>query len=520
MNKTRFGSIMMVGLLLLSLSVLNVPLTTGQTATPGPLEEPMVTVRLFNRTVLAYPYSRAEVLGVFPRRSTVPVTAITEDGRWWQVPYPTGPGGYGYMRTRWTRPNAAANNVPRIWVVFATPEPGPGTPTPTPAPPRPTAVPCIYNSAFVADVTIPDNTVVPPAQAFHKVWRVMNTGTCTWGPGTVLVFIRGSEMNGQSGSPVPQALPGATVDIGLTLFAPSAPGRYTGVWRLMDPKSRLFGPELTVVIQVPSGAPPPPPPTPTATPLPARSVNFWADTYRVDPGQCTECPLDYHRRPGGIPGVRRPQLRRAPQRFAPGLSVDRREDLHAACDLAGWQPDEPEPHHQHQCPVSHGDASAADRDACAAYGHTQVTHSHAGAADRDACAAHGHTQAAHSHACAAHADTGSHHSVQRQQDDDQARRVRDDLVERAVRPERGILQRKQWHKERAWHGQYVHWQFRGMSHGPHDLQSEGGWAQWTGVQPEYHHHSSAANSHAGAHSAAPSTCGARTAHSTSTGGAV
>ena len=287
MNKTRFGSIVMVGLLLLSLLLLDVPLTTGQTATPGPQEEPMVTVRLFNRTVRAFPYSRAEVLGVFPRRSTVPVTAITEDGRWWQVPYPTGPGGYAYIRTRWTRPNEAANNVPRIRVVFETPGPEPETPTLTPAPPAPTAVPCTYNSAFVADVTIPDNTLLPPAQAFQKVWRVMNTGTCTWGPGTVLVFIRGSAMNGQSGSPVPQALPGATVDIGLTLFAPSAPGRYTGVWRIMDPNGRLFGPELTVVIQVPSGAPPPPPPTPTATPLPARSVNFWADTYRVDPGQCT-----------------------------------------------------------------------------------------------------------------------------------------------------------------------------------------------------------------------------------------
>src|SRR5512133_582347 len=36
------------------------------------------------------------------------------------------------------------------------------------------------NSVFVADVTIPDNTVVTPGQAFTKTWSLKNTGTCNW----------------------------------------------------------------------------------------------------------------------------------------------------------------------------------------------------------------------------------------------------------------------------------------------------------------------------------------------------
>jgi hypothetical protein len=45
---------------------------------------------------------------------------------------------------------------------------------PAAAAPRPAA--CVHRAAFVADVTVPDNTVQPRGAAVKKVWRLRNTG--------------------------------------------------------------------------------------------------------------------------------------------------------------------------------------------------------------------------------------------------------------------------------------------------------------------------------------------------------
>ena len=39
---------------------------------------------------------------------------------------------------------------------------------------------CLDRAAFVTDVTIPDNTVIPAGTTFIKTWRLKNVGTCTW----------------------------------------------------------------------------------------------------------------------------------------------------------------------------------------------------------------------------------------------------------------------------------------------------------------------------------------------------
>jgi len=59
------------------------------------------------------------------------------------------------------------------------------TPTieePTSEPTLPTATPedCTPDSEFVADLTIPDGTLIKPGDSFTKTWRIRNTGTCTW----------------------------------------------------------------------------------------------------------------------------------------------------------------------------------------------------------------------------------------------------------------------------------------------------------------------------------------------------
>jgi len=71
-------------------------------------------------------------------------------------------------------------------------------PTPLPVPTFPPVVPttapvaCYDNMSFVADLTIPDNSVLNPRQDFDKIWRLQNTGTCTWDSSYRIIFVQGS----------------------------------------------------------------------------------------------------------------------------------------------------------------------------------------------------------------------------------------------------------------------------------------------------------------------------------------
>jgi hypothetical protein len=94
---------------------------------------------------------------------------------------------------------------------------------------------------FVADVTIPDGTVLDPGESFTKTWRLKNAGTCSWTPSYAVVFSNGDSMSG----PATQALsatvnPGQTVDISVNLKAPSTPGDYTGYWKLRNAAGVTF----------------------------------------------------------------------------------------------------------------------------------------------------------------------------------------------------------------------------------------------------------------------------------------
>ena len=78
--------------------------------------------------------------------------------------------------------------MPVIEVVIPAPEP----PPPPPAPPQDDS--CTLDAAFVADVTVPDGTLFQATQAINKVWRMRNTGTCTWDTTSVLRFVGGFRM--------------------------------------------------------------------------------------------------------------------------------------------------------------------------------------------------------------------------------------------------------------------------------------------------------------------------------------
>lgn len=130
--------------------------------------------------------------------------------------------------------------------------PAPATQTPgegnTPAPtedaqdgPTPTAGIC-DRGAWVRDITYPDDSRVEPGEQFTKIWRIRNTGTCTWDPTYAVVFDRGEAMSSTPSFPLTATVaPGQEVDIAVTLTAPTVPGTYQGHWKLRNSAGVTFG---------------------------------------------------------------------------------------------------------------------------------------------------------------------------------------------------------------------------------------------------------------------------------------
>ncbi|TAH51162.1 MAG: hypothetical protein EYC68_11530 [Chloroflexota bacterium] len=114
------------------------------------------------------------------------------------------------------------------------------------------AATCAFNAGFVADVTVPDNSQFAAGQAFNKIWRVLNNGNCAWQAGTTLAFAGGSQMSASNAVAAPALNPGQTADIAISMRAPSAPGTYSGTWRMRAPDGNFFGTPLSVVIIVPA----------------------------------------------------------------------------------------------------------------------------------------------------------------------------------------------------------------------------------------------------------------------------
>ena len=126
------------------------------------------------------------------------------------------------------------------------------SPSPEPAPTKASAEACSNAVQFEIDVSIPDNTIVPPGQAFVKTWRLRNTGTCTWSTSYKLVRDSGETLGSLASVTLPRAVErDNTVDISVQLVAPTTPNTYTGYWQLADASSRRFGPKTRVVIVVP-----------------------------------------------------------------------------------------------------------------------------------------------------------------------------------------------------------------------------------------------------------------------------
>jgi hypothetical protein len=136
-------------------------------------------------------------------------------------------------------------SLPSATLIPPTSTPPPPTLTPTatftPIPPSPTPIPC-NRALFVADVTIPDNSVFNANTSITKVWRLSNNGSCTWTTDYQLIFISGSQMGGVSPVYINTTVPpNQTVDVAINLITPGTSGSYAGFWMLRSPSWIIFG---------------------------------------------------------------------------------------------------------------------------------------------------------------------------------------------------------------------------------------------------------------------------------------
>ncbi|MEW6400999.1 MAG: CAP domain-containing protein [Chloroflexota bacterium] len=94
---------------------------------------------------------------------------------------------------------------------------------------------CTNNASFVADVTVPDNSSVSATSIFTKTWAVRNTGTCVWGPDYTVTHYSEERLGAPISLPLSVTYPGQTVDISMTLSAPSTLGPHRANFVIKNP---------------------------------------------------------------------------------------------------------------------------------------------------------------------------------------------------------------------------------------------------------------------------------------------
>lgn len=125
-----------------------------------------------------------------------------------------------------------------------TPLPSITPPPPSLTPRPPTAVPAApcRQAQLIKDINYPDGAQVLPGAQFTKVWRLRNTGSCTWTPDYSVVFVDGDYMGvDQEFSFDDDVPPGGVVDVAVGLAAPGGSGDYRSYWKLEDGNGHRFG---------------------------------------------------------------------------------------------------------------------------------------------------------------------------------------------------------------------------------------------------------------------------------------
>ena len=133
-----------------------------------------------------------------------------------------------------------------------TPTPTGGTPTSTPTKGVLATGIAGDNTKWLADVTIPDYSLVAPSTSFVKTWSIQNTGTTTWTKDYKLIYLEGlvGENNTVSFNLTKNVAPGETVEVSANFKSPAANGVYSSYWKMYSASGYIFGELLIMYITV------------------------------------------------------------------------------------------------------------------------------------------------------------------------------------------------------------------------------------------------------------------------------
>ncbi len=140
-------------------------------------------------------------------------------------------------------PTAEPTAEPTATPEVIAPSPTPSlVPSATPLPITSTPVSPCERAEFVQHVTVLPQSSFEPGTEFTKIWRVKNTGACTWNRDYDLAFEDGNRMGGPSSLALKQDVrPGDSIDLAVDFKAPNNVGTYRGEWFLVNPNGQAFG---------------------------------------------------------------------------------------------------------------------------------------------------------------------------------------------------------------------------------------------------------------------------------------
>ena len=113
---------------------------------------------------------------------------------------------------------------------------------------------CENKAEFVEDVSIPDHTVIERGDLFVKIWRVRNSGSCTWTPAYQIDQAQGNPIEWQEMAITEIVPPGEDTEVSVTIQSPAIPGTYQAWWQLSDEQGRTFGEQLGLIFEAPKPA--------------------------------------------------------------------------------------------------------------------------------------------------------------------------------------------------------------------------------------------------------------------------
>ncbi len=256
MRTTKFVQLIALFTLLAILSACSM----GQTPAPTPTA---VDVNAIITAAAATAYAQLTQIASLATPALPPTEAPTQQPI--AVVPTTDPGAAAPTQPLVIQITATVVDVPTAAGLVETPTLAipvlPGVPSLTPVPTialggavATSSGPLCKKMTFVADITIPDFTVMKPWEKFTKIWRMQNTGTCAWDEGFVFKAFAGSTMGKGDPFQIKResqfVQPGAVVDIGIDFYAPGDPGEYIQHWSWYDDVGKPFPQSVVVAIKV------------------------------------------------------------------------------------------------------------------------------------------------------------------------------------------------------------------------------------------------------------------------------